>query len=453
MAATFDPYHKWLGIPPHEQPPNHYRLLGILPFESDSEVIQNAGDQRIRHVRSFQLGAYSAESQRLLNEIAAACSCLLVPETKNAYDDQLAAVHNTAIGAATPPPIPQNEVLSLDTATAAYTKARLDRGGCTSNTSKRSKFTEVAKLLAGGSAGIAIGAICLWYCFHLDPFRIFGNADPPEPSTVNAEVHSAGEPETASKPRPPDIAASYPSWTESCVLALDFNRSSRFEEGGHLFVRDLSGQGPPGRSFGSTFVPGVNDEALSVTNTGQFVQIPRRPTLAPPKEITLSVCVRPTSFPSAHWKGSIISCDHWRGNGYQSGYVLRCGGNGDISWTASTGRWQDLIVPAQLKSNVWRHVVCVYDQTSQRLYVDGQLAGKRSSSGAMVASSTDVRIGAGAFASDRRFFGDIDEVAVWNRALSDREISELSELVRRGTGYCGQILKRSNAAANPAPQN
>ena len=29
MAANFDPYYKWLGIPPEEQPPNHYRLLGI----------------------------------------------------------------------------------------------------------------------------------------------------------------------------------------------------------------------------------------------------------------------------------------------------------------------------------------------------------------------------------------------------------------------------------------
>jgi hypothetical protein len=29
MAADFDPYHKWLGIPPPQQPPHHYRLLGI----------------------------------------------------------------------------------------------------------------------------------------------------------------------------------------------------------------------------------------------------------------------------------------------------------------------------------------------------------------------------------------------------------------------------------------
>ena len=29
MSAGFDPLYKWLGIPPDEQPPHHYRLLGI----------------------------------------------------------------------------------------------------------------------------------------------------------------------------------------------------------------------------------------------------------------------------------------------------------------------------------------------------------------------------------------------------------------------------------------
>ena len=41
----FDPYRKWLGIPPQEQPPNHYRLLGIGLFESDFDVISNASDR------------------------------------------------------------------------------------------------------------------------------------------------------------------------------------------------------------------------------------------------------------------------------------------------------------------------------------------------------------------------------------------------------------------------
>ncbi len=35
MAKPFDPYHKWLGIAPKDQPPHRYRLLGIDPFEED----------------------------------------------------------------------------------------------------------------------------------------------------------------------------------------------------------------------------------------------------------------------------------------------------------------------------------------------------------------------------------------------------------------------------------
>ena len=34
MSESFDPYHKWLGISPKDQPPNHYRLLAIDEFEA-----------------------------------------------------------------------------------------------------------------------------------------------------------------------------------------------------------------------------------------------------------------------------------------------------------------------------------------------------------------------------------------------------------------------------------
>jgi len=42
--AHFDPYHKWLGIPPDEQPPDHYRLLAVRRFEDDPDVIAAAAD-------------------------------------------------------------------------------------------------------------------------------------------------------------------------------------------------------------------------------------------------------------------------------------------------------------------------------------------------------------------------------------------------------------------------
>jgi len=89
MASEFDPYYQWLGIPPRHQPPNHYRLLGIELFEENLEVIQHAADQRMAHLRNFQTGKRAAESQRLLNEVAAARQCLLNPEKRAAYDAHL----------------------------------------------------------------------------------------------------------------------------------------------------------------------------------------------------------------------------------------------------------------------------------------------------------------------------------------------------------------------------
>ncbi|MGH7140336.1 MAG: 3-keto-disaccharide hydrolase [Pirellulales bacterium] len=83
---SFDAYHKWLGIPPQEQPADYYRLLAIARFESDPDVIEGAADRQMAHVRTFQAGQHSALSQKILNELAAARLCLLNAEKKAAYD-------------------------------------------------------------------------------------------------------------------------------------------------------------------------------------------------------------------------------------------------------------------------------------------------------------------------------------------------------------------------------
>lgn len=86
MSEDFDPYRKWLGIPPKDQPPNHYRLLGIAHFEDDPDVIENAATRQMVHIRTFQTGKYSAASQKILNELTAAKLCLLQANRKREYD-------------------------------------------------------------------------------------------------------------------------------------------------------------------------------------------------------------------------------------------------------------------------------------------------------------------------------------------------------------------------------
>ncbi|MEK6246871.1 MAG: hypothetical protein N2C12_01745, partial [Planctomycetales bacterium] len=93
MSQEFDPYHKWLAIPAKDQPPNHYRLLAIDLFESDRDVISNASDQRMAHLRSFQHSEYAPQSQMLLNKIAVARGCLMNSEQKENYDATLRGDH------------------------------------------------------------------------------------------------------------------------------------------------------------------------------------------------------------------------------------------------------------------------------------------------------------------------------------------------------------------------
>ena len=89
MAEKFDPYHKWLGISPKDQPPNHYRLLALDVFESDAEVIDAAANRQMAYLQQRATGEHGALSQKLLNEVATAKVCLLSPARKAEYDEQL----------------------------------------------------------------------------------------------------------------------------------------------------------------------------------------------------------------------------------------------------------------------------------------------------------------------------------------------------------------------------
>lgn len=89
--VPFDPYYKWLAIPPEEQPPNHYRLLGLPIYEADLDVIEGAAEQRTIYMRTFQSGPNAELAERLLNEISAARICLLTPVDKVEYDRSLEA--------------------------------------------------------------------------------------------------------------------------------------------------------------------------------------------------------------------------------------------------------------------------------------------------------------------------------------------------------------------------
>ena len=60
----FDPYHRWLGIPPDEQPAGPHRLLGISPDENDPRVVQEAALRQTAFVRQFSLREHGEHAER-----------------------------------------------------------------------------------------------------------------------------------------------------------------------------------------------------------------------------------------------------------------------------------------------------------------------------------------------------------------------------------------------------
>ncbi|HEY2883555.1 MAG TPA: serine/threonine-protein kinase, partial [Pirellulales bacterium] len=95
MASAFDPLDQWLGIPPAQQPPNHYRLLA-LELYADSHSIRQAVEKRTSQLTAIDAGQHADSRQSLIEQISAAGAELLDIDKKAIYDSALRLQLNTA---------------------------------------------------------------------------------------------------------------------------------------------------------------------------------------------------------------------------------------------------------------------------------------------------------------------------------------------------------------------
>jgi hypothetical protein len=161
--------------------------------------------------------------------------------------------------------------------------------------------------------------------------------------------------------------------------------------------------------------------------------------------LTLVAWIRPTSV-----SGDNAIMGKSDGASDRSYYFYLDAGNlkAKISPTGS-GAAQPLGVTT-LSTNTWYHVALVYNGTDIRLYLDGVLDANGASnpltySSGIHDSSTAFAIGARGDGADY-FDGQIDEVAVFNRALTADEISSVYE-----NGLNGATRMRPDAAEPPVP--
>lgn len=84
--------------------------------------------------------------------------------------------------------------------------------------------------------------------------------------------------------------------------------------------------------------------------------------------------------------------------------------------------WKEVVAPYPGKDS-WHHVAATYDGTYMRLYINGVLANQLAVSGTITVNTNPLTIGYQNGYTNEFFKGSIDELRIWNRALSQCEIA------------------------------
>ena len=190
-----------------------------------------------------------------------------------------------------------------------------------------------------------------------------------------------------------------------------------FNEGAGMSVADASGKGHAGTvSATSWSAVGKFGGALSFNGSSSWVTVADANDLDLSSALTLEAWVRPSALGSA-WR-TVLFKERPGGIVY-SLYANQATGRpvGQL-WLGSE---RNAIGSAGLALNAWSHLASTYDGSMLRLYVNGVLVSSTAASGSMAASTGVLRIG-GNGVWPEWFAGLIDEVRVYNRALSASEI-------------------------------
>ena len=195
-----------------------------------------------------------------------------------------------------------------------------------------------------------------------------------------------------------------------------------FEEGEGEVVMDQSGHGIKGELHGAVFSPdGKFGGCLLLESSDQYVEIPPVPELDITDQITMEVWIlSERSQPDSNILGR-------RSQANVGGYCLQWSaqftGKPQIETWLFIGGWQGTRQKQSIspEPGKWHHVAAVYDGKSLKQYIDGELDVKMELSGRINSVQEVFRIGM-AQTGLPGMVGKVDEVAIYNRALTEEEI-------------------------------
>ena len=189
-----------------------------------------------------------------------------------------------------------------------------------------------------------------------------------------------------------------------------------FDDGAGTTATDATGKGLNGTVSGATWTAGKFGTSLSFNGVSDWVTVPDADSLDLTTGMTLEAWVNPAAlsgFTTVMLKErtgglaySLYASDN--SNRPPSGYIRRTSDVGTVGTTL-------------LPLNAWSHLAATYDAATLRLFVNGVQVASRATTGAIATSTGVLRIGGNSVWGEY-FKGLIDEVRVYNRALSAAEI-------------------------------
>ena len=270
-----------------------------------------------------------------------------------------------------------------DVAVARYRLERCRGTGC-------GDFQDIA-LVEGTTYTDTALALSTTYAYRVSAVDAGGNLGPPS---------SVASTKTLSGASIPGLVAAY-----------------GFETGSGPSATDSSGLGNHGTLAGAIWTTGRYGQALSFNGTSAKVNVPDAPSLRLTTALTLSAWVKATSISaSTQWVDVL-----YKGN--DNYYILASSDidhQPELGGILGTGK-HILFALKPLTIGTWTHLALTYDGAMLRVYADGSLVSSSPQTGAFITSTRPLQIG-GDDDYGQHFTGSIDEVRLYNRALSAEEV-------------------------------
>jgi hypothetical protein len=193
----------------------------------------------------------------------------------------------------------------------------------------------------------------------------------------------------------------------------------KFDETEGAIAADSSGNGHRGSLRGNPIwrpQGGKRGGAIELDGKSAFVEIANESAFDISGQLTISTWVNIKSVPQ-EWTAIVTKGDTgWRLATEYSQKAFHFGADA-MNWLNGT---------TEVNASQWHHVLCVYDGQKLSTYLDGKLDISKPWSGALGSNDFPVCIGENAEQPGRFWHGLIDDVRIYNYALSTDEIKALA---------------------------